>query len=209
MPERTRFPIIALLSLSLAVGVARPSGAQESSHAWESVGGAALGTASGLIMGSLGSLVPCNDTYAGPLCVRWVAAGGAVIGGVSGAMLGSRDPERLGDAAVGGGIGLAAGTLAGFALTPFIERWAPQDALAVGLIGGAVGTAPIGAAIGLGAGALVGAVLWQTIPSFGSPRAAAFVLGGIGLGVLTEWAVRALTADEGDPPLTLGFHVAF
>jgi len=191
------------------VGVARPSGAQESPHTWESVGGAALGTASGLILGAVGSLVPCNDTYAGPLCVRWVAVGAAAIGGVSGAMLGNRDPEQLGDAALGGGIGLAAGTLAGFALTPFIERWGPEDALAVGLIGGAAGTAPIGAAIGFGAGALAGVVLWQSVPSFGSARAAAFTLGGIGLGVLTEWAVRALTADAGDPPLTLGLHVAF
>ena len=92
--------------------------------------------------------------------------------------------------------------------TPFIERWAPQDALALGLIGGAVGTAPIGAAIGFGAGAATGAVLWQKLPGFGSPRAAALALGGLAVGVLTEWIVRAASTN-GSAPLSIGFHVPF
>ena len=200
-------PIVA--AILLFVSTVGSSTAQEAWHGWESAGGAALGAASGAVVGSLGSLLPCNDTYAGPHCVRWVAAGAALVGGVSGAFVGGRDPDKLGDLATSAAYGFAAGSIVGFAMTPFVERWAPEDALALGLIGGAVGSAPLGAAIGFGAGALSGAVLWQTVPGFGSPRAAAFVLGGIGAGVLTEWVVRALTARSGGEPIVIGFHVPF
>jgi hypothetical protein len=186
-----------------------PLAAQSDWHGWESAGGAALGAASGAVVGSLGSLLPCTDTYAGPHCVRWVAAAGALVGGVSGALVGGRDPARLGTMATSAGFGFAAGTIVGVAMTPFIERWAPEDALALGLIGGAAGSAPLGAAIGFGVGAVSGAVLWGTAPGFGSPRAAAFVLGGISVGVLAEWVVQALAAGDDGGPITIGFHVPF
>jgi hypothetical protein len=158
----------------------------------------------------MGSLIPCNDTYAGPHCVRWVAGGAALVGGVSGAIVGGRDPEMLGHRAFGAAIGLGAGTALGLAMAPFIERWAMEDVLALGVIGGAVGSAPLGAVIGLGVGAVSGAALWQAVPGFGSPDGAAFVLGGITLGVLTEWIVRAATAgDDAQPAISLGYHVRF
>lgn len=187
---------------------AAPTAAQDRWHSWESVAGAALGAASGGIVGSLGSLVPCNDTDAGPHCVRWVAIGAALLGGVGGALLGGSEPPALGDAAMGGAVGLGVGTLVGAGLSPFIQRWAPEDVLAMGLIGGAIGTAPIGAGIGFGGGALVGVTLWWARPGFGATNAAALALGGLAAGVLTDWVVRAASADRG-APLTIGFHVRF
>ena len=172
------------------------------------MGGAALGAGSGAILGSLGSLVPCNDTHAGPHCVRWVAAGTAVVGGFAGAVVGGLEPDRIGQMAVAGGIGAAVGSAVGLALTPFIERWAVEDALALGLVGGAIGTAPVGAAVGFGAGALIGLAVWHVAPRFGSPNAAGAALGGLAVGVLTEWVVRALSADQGEP-VSVGVRVAF
>jgi len=199
-----------LVVLAMFVAGTSGSSAQDTWHGWESAGGAALGAASGAVVGSLGSLIPCNDTYAGPHCVRWVAVGATLVGGVSGAIVGGRDPGTLSDIATSAAFGLGAGTVVGLVMTPFIERWAAEDALALGLIGGAVGSAPRGAVIGFGVGAASGIILWQTAPGFGSPQAAAFVLGGITLGVLTEWIVRAATAhDDPQPAISLGYHVRF
>lgn len=202
-------PVRPLTTLGFLLALtSAPTAAQDRWHSWESVAGAALGAASGGIVGSLGSLVPCNDTYAGPRCVRWVAMGAAVLGGVAGALLGGSEPPALGGAAIGGAVGLGVGTLVGAGLSPFIERWAPEDVLALGLIGGAIGTAPIGAGIGFGGGALVGVTLWRTLPGFGAANAAALALGGLAAGVLSEWVVHAASADRA-APLTIGFHVRF
>jgi hypothetical protein len=183
-------------------------GAQSGGNTWEAIGGAALGGGAGTLVGAVGSLLPCTETYAGPHCVRWVALGAGAIGGAAGALVGHRDPTVLEDRAVGAAIGLTAGAAVGAALTPLIERWGPQDALAVGLIGGAVGTAPVGAAIGFGAGAASGALLWGLVPGFGSPRAASLALGGLAIGVLTEWVIRAASTDHA-APITVGVRVPF
>jgi hypothetical protein len=201
--RRTLGPLLALL-LSTAPAAAT---AQERPRTWESVGGAALGAASGAVLGSLAALVPCNDTYAGPHCVRWAATASAVLGGVAGTFLGGADSDALERVARGAAIGFGIGAVAGAALTPFIQRWAPEDAFALGLVGGAVGTAPVGAAIGFGAGVAVGAMLWRATPRFGSPGASALALSGLAAGVLAEWIVRAAAAG-GDPP-SLGVHVRF
>lgn len=197
-----------VLAVLTCMGLTPASAAGQSSDVPPAVGGAALGGLAGTTVGTLGAIVPCNDTYAGPHCVRWVAAGAGVVGAVAGAVVGAADRDELGDAALGGAIGFGVGTAVGFALMPFIERWAVQDAVALGLVGGAAGTAPIGGAIGFGAGALVGAVLWPTVPGFGSPRAAGCALAGLAIGVLTEWVVRAASA-EGAQPIAVGVHVPF
>jgi hypothetical protein len=50
--------------------------------------------------------------------------------------------------------------------------------------------------------------VWRAVPAFGSPNAAALALGGLAAGVLTEWVVRAASAEQGSP-VSLGFHVRF
>jgi hypothetical protein len=204
MAHRRTTPIAFIL----VAGAVLPVWAQPASRAWEAVGGAALGAVAGGIVGSLGSLMPCNNTMAGPACVRAAVTGSVVAGGIAGALVGGTQPLRLETAARGAAIGFGVGSVLGVALTPFIHRWGPGDAFALGLIGGAVGTAPTGAAIGFGVGAVAGLALWQTVPGFGSPNAAAFALGGLAVGVLAEWVMRAAAA-ESDAPLTLGFRVRF
>lgn len=198
----------ALLSLGLAVVLPGTTRAQDRWESWTAVGGAALGAGAGAVVGTVGSVMPCTTTYAGPTCVRWMTAASALIGGVAGTVLGGTEPGTLGAAAVGGMVGLGVGGLVGAFLVPFIERWALEDALALGLIGGAVGTAPLGAAIGFGGGALVGVTLWRAVPDVGAPGAAALALGGLAAGVLAEWIVRAVAADAGGS-MAIGLHVRF
>jgi hypothetical protein len=201
------------LLVTLALGTL-PSGAegQQNASAWRSMAGGALGAYSGAMLGTLGSVTPCTETYAGPTCVRWSAIAGGVIGLGSGAVIGANNKDALEDAAVGAGVGFLIGAGAGVVLKPIVQRFSWQDVAALGLVGGAVGAAPVGSAIGFAAGGLTGFVLWKAVDGFEMPHAVAMALGGLAIGGLTEWVVGAADSwSTGQPNLqvVVPFSVSF
>ena len=176
------------------------------------VAGGALGLASGVTVGAVGSMIPCSQTRAGPTCVRWSAVGGGAVGLAGGAMLGAGDSDRLGDAAIGAGIGAAAGALVGLLMRSKAERFGWQDVAAVGLFGGAVGSAPLGSAIGLVGGSAIGLVATAVWDDFKTPDLLGAGLAGLALGGLAEWLVRGFDAQSGNEdefsftvPMKVGF----
>ena len=112
-------------------------------------------------------------------------------------MLGSGDSERLGDAAVGAGIGFAAGAVVGIVLKSTTERFGWQDVATVGLFGGSIGSVPLGSAVGLLGGSAVGLALWSLIDDFKSPDLFGAAVAGLALGGITEWLVRGIDARSG------------
>jgi len=172
--------------------------AQGSEHAtWNTIGGGALGLYSGAVLGTVGSLIPCGQTYATARCVRLAAAGAGTVGLVSGALLGEGDPGRLGDAAKAGAIGLAAGAALGVALKPMIQGFSWADVASLSIVGSAAGASGTGTAVGFGVGAVTGLILWKTVPSFDLEDAAGLSLAGLAAGGLVTWLVRGIEAQSG------------
>jgi hypothetical protein len=143
-------------------------------------------------------MIPCSQTGPGPTCVRWSAIGGGAIGLTGGAMLGASDSDRLGDAAIGAGIGFAAGALGGMLLKSKAERFGWQDVGAVGLFGGAIGSAPRGSVIGLLSGSALGFVAWALWDDFKGPDLLGASLAGLAIGGIAEWLVRGIDAQSED-----------
>lgn len=201
-------PLLALILMPPTPGHAQDTNGSTAA----AVGGAALGLYSGAVFGTLGSLMPCTQTYAGAKCMRIAVATASAIGMASGIALGAADSERLADHAVGAGIGALFGLGAGLALKPFVPRYAWQDVAALALAGGGVGASAKGAVIGLGAGTVIGVALWQLIPSFELPNAFAAALAGLAIGGLTALAFEGVDAHSSDPgipalfaPVTIRF----
>jgi len=167
-----------------------------------------VGGYSGAILGAAGAIIPCSQTYEGPYCVRAGAVLSGAVGVVSAVLIGVKDTEQINDRFAGAGIGFFAGGGAALALSTFIQRFEPRDALAVGLVGGAIGASPVGAAIGLGVGSAVGFVLWRTVPGFEMPDALGAALAGLALGGLTDWAISALHAERPAPAQVFSLTVA-
>ncbi len=57
---------------------------------WAMIGGGALGLYSSGLAGTVGSLIPCNQTYGGAKCVRIAGGIAGAIGLASGVYLGDR-----------------------------------------------------------------------------------------------------------------------
>ncbi len=176
------------------------------------MGGAALGLYSGAVFGTLGSLIPCSQTYAGARCVRIAVATASAIGMASGIALGAADSDRLADHAVGAGLGALFGLGAGLAIKPFVPRFAWQDVAALAIAGGGVGASAKGAVIGLAAGTVIGVALWQIVPSFELPNAFAAALAGMAIGGLGALAFEGVDGHLGEAitpavvaPITLRF----
>ena len=185
-----------LLAVALTGVVASASQTQDpSGSTLSALAGGALGASSGTLLGTMGSIPPCLQTFAGVRCVRWGVGIGAAVGLTSGLLIGAADSDRVGQSATSAAIGFGVGIVAGLALTPVAQRFGWQDVVAMGLMGGAVGAAPVGAAIGAGAGAVAGAVLLGTVNGFTMPDAVAASVVGMSLGALTEWVVAAIDAQ--------------
>ncbi|UCG86636.1 MAG: hypothetical protein JSW71_22510 [Gemmatimonadota bacterium] len=205
----------AVVGVLLVLGKPDVAACQETSGSTEAaIGGAALGAYSGVMLGTVGSIVPCTQTYWGDKCVRWSAVGGGVIGVVSGAVIGANDADHIERSASGAAIGFSVGFAAGLVLKSIAQRVGWQDAAAVGLLGGAMGAAPKGAVIGLGLGTVVGFTLSQTVDGFKTPDLVGAAVGGATLGALTDWIVSAVRVSD-DPPaqggtqITIPFSVSF
>ena len=168
--------------------------------AWAAAGGAALGVYSGSLLGVLGSLTPCSQTYAGARCVRIATVAAGAVGLASGALLGAADGDRLGDHAKTAGYGVLIGAAAGLAMKPLIQRFGWQDVATVAALGGAIGTSAKGAGIGLAAGSLVGLILWQLIPGFELPDAFATAFAGLAVGGIGALAIEAYDRKTSDAP---------
>ena len=170
--------------------------------------GGAFGLSAGATLGAVGSIIPCSQSRPGPTCVRWSAVGGGALGLVGGALLGAADSDRLGDAAVGAGIGFLVGAAGGLVLKSASERFGWQDVAAVGLFGGAIGSAPLGSAAGFLGGSAVGFVLWGLIDDFETPDLLGAAIAGLALGGITEWLVRGIDAQSsGGPELQLSLSM--
>lgn len=187
--------IAACLCLIGAVWPA-PSHAQSGSTG-AAIAGSALGLASGATLAFVGSLVPCTQTKPGPTCVRWSSVGGGVLGLTGGAMIGASDSDRLGDMAVGAGIGFAAGAAAGLVLQSEAERFGWADVAAVGLLGGAIGSAPLGSAIGFAGGSALGLLAWSLWDGFEIPDLIGAAAIGMAIGGLAEWLATGIDASSG------------
>ena len=189
---------IALL-LSLHIGEGRAQDVDGS--AWAAAGGAALGLYSGSMLGVLGSLIPCTQTYAGARCVRIATVSAGAVGLVSGALLGAADGERVGDHAKTAGYGALIGAAAGLAMKPLIQRFGWQDVATIAALGGAIGTSPNGAGIGLAAGSLTGVILWRIFPGFELADAVATAFVGLAVGGIGALAIESVDRHTGDGPM--------
>ena len=171
-----------------------------SGPAGAAIGGAALGAASGAMLGVTASLIPCSKTLSQLTCARASTLSAGLIGLGSGTLVGAWDSGRLGSAAKGAAIGLGAGAAVGFVLKEVIRQYGWLDVLSTGAIGMSIGAQPEGAVLGLGAGVFVGSILWLTVPSYGLPDLAAAGLIGVAVGGLAAWVFDAVeaNANEGD-----------
>jgi hypothetical protein len=205
--------IVVAIGVGAACGAPRPICSQESNgSAAAAVAGGALGMVSGATLATFGSVIPCSQTLPGPTCVRWSAIAGGAIGLSGGVLLGGADSERLGDAALGAGIGFAVGSVAGLLLKSQAQRIGWGDVGTVGLLGASVGSAPLGAAFGLATGGVIGVILWLSVDGYEEPDLVGAAAAGLALGGISEWIVRGIDAQTADSPvlemmipLSLGF----
>lgn len=213
-PFTSRASGLTRVSVILAFAAALPSGANAQTpeiSTGSTLSASLLGVSSGAVLGTLGAIVPCTLTRAGPRCVARIAGMTSLTWATSGLMLGSASPARTGAAWRSAGIGAAAGTVVGLALMPLAQEWTLREALTLGVIGGAIGSAPRGAAIGFGAGAAVGAVTRLVQPRIGLGEVAGVALTGMAVGGMTEWILNARGAmrEAPGPQLTIVIPVAF
>ncbi len=173
------------------------------------MGGAALGAASGAMLGVTASLIPCTKTLSQLTCARAATLSAGLIGLSSGTLVGAWDSGRVGSAAKGAAIGFGAGAAVGFVLKKVVRQYGWLDVLSTGAIGMAFGAQPEGAALGLGAGMFVGSVLWLVVPSYGLPDLAAAGFIGMAAGGLAAWIVDAVEAntEAGGSGVTIPFSI--
>jgi hypothetical protein len=112
-------------------------------------------------------------------------------------MIGASDSDRLGDMAVGAGIGFAAGAAAGLVLKSAAERFGWADVAMVGVLGGAIGSVPVGSAIGLAGGSALGLLGWTLWDGFEVPDLIGAAAVGLAIGGLAEWLATGIDASSG------------
>jgi hypothetical protein len=197
--------VILATSLTPSSAFSQPDTESLTGSTAAQIGGGLLGFYSGAVLGSIGAMIPCNQTYIGIRCVQLSGAVKGMVGLVSGLSLGGKDTERIESAAVGSLIGFGAGAAVGLVIRSQSPIFGWADVATLGMVGGAWGASWLGATVGLAGGAVIGLVLWQAIPSFDLPNAAGAALAGMALGGVTSWVIRAVdaSASTGGVPLEL------
>lgn len=160
------------------------------------LGGVALGTYSGSVLGMMGSIFPCNRTLYGPKCAATGASVGGALGVAMGGLIGAQNQEEIVTRLEGAGVGALVGAGVGLIFRQAVRQYEWEDAATVAVIGGAFGAAPTGSGIGAGAGAVVGSIVWLTFPKAGLPDFLMFTLAGAAVGGLVDWADGASRAKR-------------
>jgi len=218
MDHRARAPVFGLV---IALIMALPAGTRAQTvlppppptegSTGAAVAGAALGGFSGVMLGTLGSIIPCSQTYAGASCVRVAAIAGGTIGFAGGIYLGAGSNDAIERAARGAGFGLLFGSATGIGMKLFLPRFGWADVAATGLIGASIGASARGAALGLAAGTVIGFGMFALDDRFGLPNAVSIGLMGAAVGGIGSWFVRAVQERQADPipPLAISIPVSF
>lgn len=191
-----------LLAILLAAGAPRCTWGQTTSTGGSggaARGGMALGAYSGATLGLLGTMMPCNRTIAGSVCVASGASSGAALGLAMGGIIGGESAGDIDERYRNAGWGTAVGAVLGLVAWKGVRQYGWADALAVAAVGGAIGAAPRGALIGAGAGVLTGAVAWIGFDKAGLADFILFTLGGLAVGSMYDWVHGAAVAGSTEP----------
>jgi hypothetical protein len=199
-----------VVAFVLAAGVAPPAvkAQADDGTAARTIGGAALGGASGAVLGLLGSLEICTRTLLGSRCPASATAVGGSFGVVAGGLLGHRSETALHDRLENAGYGAAIGAVLGVGLRAAVRQLQWGDAAAFAVVGGAIGAAPRGTLIGVAVGAAGGGALGVIRNRPVLPDAFMLMLVGGAIGGLADWAQGATDAAGRAPPLTSTFSIA-
>lgn len=206
MPRRTpvdRFRALAAVTVVFILSNPSAATAQQpgENHTGSTLAGAALGFYSGSVLGTAGSLLPCNRTLLGPKCALVSALGAGAVGSVAGALIGSDGASALRDRGRGALYGILIGGVAGAILQQGVRQYAWNDALLVAAYGAAIGAAPLGTLVGTGVGAAVGGLAWVALPRTGLADLVMLTLVGSTLGSLYDWVDGASDAGGVDGPV--------
>ena len=173
------------------------------------MGGIALGTYSGAMLGLVGSVLPCNRTVFGSKCAATGASVGGALGIAMGGLVGAQNQDQIIARLEGAGLGALIGVGVGIGLRRAIRQYDWEDVATVAALGAAYGAAPVGSGIGAGVGATTGAIVWLAFPRAGIQDFILFTLAGSALGGMVDWANGAATAkQDSGPQFTPSFSIS-
>jgi len=188
---RRSAPSVGLILALFGVQAPPASGQASGGSTASALGVGALGAYSGAVLGLVGAAGPCNRLPWGAACPRAAAALGGALGLAAGTVLGNTDSAAMGGRLENAGYGALAGGLVGFVLSPVVRQYAWPDALAFAAVGAAVGASPEGSGLGFGVGAAVGVLSWLAIPRFNVGDAISAAVVGLAVGGIAGWISEA------------------
>lgn len=178
---------------------ARPASAQlAEASTGSTAGGLALGAYSGMVLGALGTMMPCNRTLTGGRCTASGASAGGAIGIAMGGLIGAQNRDDLIDRVENAGLGGAVGGVVGLGLMWGVRQYGWSDVAASAAVGTAIGASARGSMYGAGAGLVAGSIVWLAVPKAGLPEMLMITMAGVAVGGLVDWAQGAARANRRD-----------
>lgn len=193
-------PVVALLLLLLAMGAPRLEAQLAEASTASTAAGLALGAYSGVILGAVGTMMPCNRTLPGGRCTASGASAGGAIGVAMGGLIGAQNHDDLIERVEEAGLGAAIGSVVGLGLMVGVRQYGWTDVAATAAVGSAIGAAPRGAAIGAGVGLVTGTLVWLVVPRAGLPEMLMVTLAGVAVGGMVDWGQGAARANRVESP---------